>query len=392
MAEDTDRASGETGQGQGGPPPDRPGQDRPDDKKPKKPGPLQNPLVLVGIAVVVVIVVVAAVLWWLDARRFQTTDDAFIDTHIVRLAPQTTGRIISVRANDNMPVQAGQLLVEIDSSETQTQLNQAEAQRAQAMAARSQAEGQLIQARAQIRSTEAAAAQAASQAVAQQAQAGNAQRDYERYHGLQAANPAAVAQQQLDQSQTQASTTAAQARAALDQARSAAAQVGTARGQAAAAEGQIKAADAQIGAAEAQIANVKINLSYTRLVAPVPGHVTQLNIAPGSYVQPGQQVMAIVPNILWVTANFKETQLAYMRPGQPVDFSIAACGGEKLTGHVDSIQRGAGQAFQLLPAENATGNYVKVVQRVPVKIVFDQAPKHCVLGPGMSVSPRVKVR
>jgi membrane fusion protein (multidrug efflux system) len=137
---------------------------------------------------------------------------------------------------------------------------------------------------------------------------------------------------------------------------------------------------------------VRIGLSYTRLVAPIDGTVTKLNIATGSYVQPGQEVMAIVPHTLWVTANFKETQLAYMRPGQPVTFKIAACGGEKLSGHVDSIQRGAGQAFQLLPPENATGNFVKVVQRVPVKIVFDTAPQHCVLGPGMSVTPRVKVR
>jgi membrane fusion protein (multidrug efflux system) len=297
-----------------------------------------------------------------------------------------------VLVTDNMAVAAGQLLVEIDSAEARTQLGQAEAQRAPAVAAHGQAEGQLVQARSQRRAAEAASAQAGSQAAGLAVEAANAQRDYARYRGLQADNPAAVAQQRLDQARTQAATSSAQARAAADQARAAAAQVGSVRGQILAAQAQIKAAEAQIGAADARIAQVRLGLSYARLTAPIAGHVTRLNIAPGSYVQPGQEVMAIVPTTLWVTANFKETQLARMRPGQPVDFSIAACAGETLSGHVDSIQRGAGQAFQLLPPENATGNFVKVVQRVPVKIVFDKLPRDCVLGPGMSVTPRVRVR
>ena len=115
-------------------------------------------------------------------------------------------------------------------------------------------------------------------------------------------------------------------------------------------------------------------------------------MALGNYVSPGQDLMTIVPLQLWVTANFKETQLDLMRPGQPVTVAVDACGDADVRGHVDSIQRGAGQAFGILPPQNATGNYVKVVQRVPVKIVLDRVPPECTLGPGMSVEPTVKVR
>jgi membrane fusion protein (multidrug efflux system) len=125
---------------------------------------------------------------------------------------------------------------------------------------------------------------------------------------------------------------------------------------------------------------------------PVAGTIAQKTVAPGNYVQPGTQLMAIVPLQVWITANYKETQLDLMRVNQKVTVKVDACPHAKIEGHVDSIQRGAGQAFAILPPENATGNYVKVVQRVPVKIVIDQAPKDCPLGPGMSVQPKVKVR
>jgi membrane fusion protein (multidrug efflux system) len=120
--------------------------------------------------------------------------------------------------------------------------------------------------------------------------------------------------------------------------------------------------------------------------------VAQKSVAVGDYVQPGTQLLAIVPLRVWITANFKETQLADLRVGQKVSIHVDACPRAKVDGHVDSIQEGAGQAFALLPPENATGNYVKVVQRVPVKILVDHAPKDCVLGPGMSAEPKVKVR
>jgi membrane fusion protein (multidrug efflux system) len=138
--------------------------------------------------------------------------------------------------------------------------------------------------------------------------------------------------------------------------------------------------------------SANINLGYARIVAPVTGHVAQKTVAPGNYVQPGTELMAIVPLDLWITANFKETQLANIRVGQKVSIRIDACPQAKIEGHVDSIERGAGQAFGVLPPENATGNYVKVVQRVPVKILMDRRTGGCVLGPGMSAEPTVRVR
>jgi membrane fusion protein (multidrug efflux system) len=142
---------------------------------------------------------------------------------------------------------------------------------------------------------------------------------------------------------------------------------------------------------QSSLAVAQINLTRTRITAPEPGRATKISATLGALAQPGVVLMMFVPERKWVTANFKETQLALMRPGQPVDISIDAYPGRAIPGHVDSIQAGSGAAFSLLPPENATGNYVKVVQRVPVKIVFDKPPD-VYLGPGMSVVPTVKVR
>jgi len=210
-------------------------------------------------------------------------------------------------------------------------------------------------------------------------------RDLERYQTLHQANPKAVSQTQLDQIVTAADNAKAQREAAEEQVRGAAAQMDVTRV-------QITGAAARLKTLQAQVQEAQLNVGYTRIVAPFAGHVTQKSVALGSYVAPGQQLMALVPLDLWVTANFKETQLALMRPSQSVEIAVDACPNIKLSGHVDSIQRGSGQAFALLPPENATGNFVKVVQRVPVKIILDRIPRDCVLGPGMSVEPRVQVR
>jgi membrane fusion protein (multidrug efflux system) len=154
---------------------------------------------------------------------------------------------------------------------------------------------------------------------------------------------------------------------------------------------QREGAVGQLEAAQAQQKTAETNLGYTVITAPVAGRITKLTAAKGMYATPGQALTLFVPRELWVTANFKETQLKLMRPNQRVDLRVDAFPDRILQGHVDSIQAGSGTVFSLLPAENATGNYVKVVQRVPVKIVFDQAPD-VLLGPGMSVVPTVKVR
>ena len=344
----------------------------------KKKNLFQRPGVLIGLAVGAVVLVVGGLLWWLHARQFESTDDAFVDVHIVHLAPQVTGRVTSVLVNDNQAVEAGQELIEIDSSTLQTGVAQAQAQKAQAVA-------QVQNATAQIEVSRAGYEQAMAEAAAAQAVATNAAREVARFESLQALNPAAVADQQFEQ----ARTTAAQSAAQADSARKV---VATRIAQLTAARTQVEAGTEQVNAAQAQLDTAGINLGYARIVAPVAGHVAQASVAVGDYVQPGTQLLAIVPIDLWITANFKETQLALMRVGQHVVVKVDACAGEKIEGHVDSIQRGAGQAFGILPPENASGNFVKVVQRVPVKIVFDNPPRDCPLGPGMSVEPTVRVR
>ena len=365
-----------------GPPPDQ--GDAPeksdDQNRPpkKKKGLRDHPLLLIGGAVAFVLIAVGGLLWWLNARNFESTDDAFIDTHIVRLAPQIAGRVTQVLVNDNQLVQPGQPVVTIDSADVETRVAQARAQQAQAQA-------QVDNAEAQIKVSQASYHQARADLAATQAQADNAAIDLARYHSLQAINVQAVAQQQLDQATATARQTAAQRDAAAQAVQTRAAQITASRT-------QVTAGMDQVQATKAQVDEAGVNFGYTRLVAPVAGHVAQKTVAVGNYVQPGTQLLAIVPLEIWVTANFKETQLAHMRRGQPVTIKVDACPGGKVRGHVDSIQRGAGQAFGLLPPENATGNYVKVVQRVPVKIVLDNPPPECPLGPGLSVMPTVRVR
>jgi membrane fusion protein (multidrug efflux system) len=320
-----------------------------DDGKDKKKSPFANPWVKIGIVVVVLLLIVGGIIWWLIARQYESTDDAFVDTHIVHVSPQIQGQILAIHVNDNQMVRAGQPLVDIDARPQMAQLEQALAQRLQATT-------QIEQAQANTRAADA--------------QVTNTSRDLARYRQLQATAPAAVAQQQVDQA-------VAANRNAVAQRDGAAA--------------QIASAQAQIKVLDAQIATARLNLGYAHIVAPVDGHVAQRSVAPGNYVSPGQELMALIPQQLWVTANFKETQLRLMRRGQHVAVTVDSCD-KSIDGHVDSIQRGAGQAFGILPPENATGNFVKVVQRVPVKIVLDRIPEGCVLGPGMSVEPSVTVR
>ena len=334
--------------------------------------------VRIGGAVALAVLIVGGVLWWLHERRFETTDDAFIDAHIVHVAPRVAGQVVAVLVNDNQPVRAGQILVRIDVAPARARLQQQLAQEAQARTAVNQAE-------AQARASEAQYRQSLANLRSAHAQTVKAQSDLRRYRTLQATTPQAVSQQQLDDATAAARSARAQEDAARQQTHTAAAQIETARA-------QIASSRAALESSTAGARSTQLDYDYTSVYAPVAGHVAQRSVAVGDYVSPGSQLMAIVPLDVWVTANFKETALADLRPNQPVLVHVDACPQADIRGHIDSIQRGAGQAFALLPPENATGNFVKVVQRVPVKILLDRIPRECVLGPGMSVEPRVSVR
>ncbi|RIA47003.1 membrane fusion protein (multidrug efflux system) [Hephaestia caeni] len=348
----------------------------------KKPSLFRRPLFWIILIVVVAAIVIGGLLYYLNARQYESTDDAYVDAHIVRLAPTVGGTLKAVADLDNRHVEAGRLLAVIEPSGPEAQLTEAEAGVQQAIAQAEQAKAQVIAARA-------ARDRATAQARAPVASAQKAANDLTRYQALQKLDPAAVAGQQLDQARAQARTTAAEAAAARQAIESAGADV-------AVAERQVKAAEAVVAARRAQVEQAKVTLGDLKLTAPVSGQVVNRQVNVGSYVAPGSQLMAIVPDKMWVTANFKETQLTLMRVGQPVSIKIDAFPDVAFEGHVDSVQRGAGQAFAILPSQNATGNFVKVVQRVPVRIVFDTKdapdPRDYPIGPGMSAIPTVKVR
>ncbi len=321
-------------------------------------------------------VITAGVLYWLHARNYETTDDAFIDGYISQVAAQVSGRVTRIAFDDNQQVKAGQVLVELDPRDFQVRLDQANAQRTQAAA-------QLDQAQAQLGLQQANLDQSAANVRVTEADLQQAQNDLARFRAV---DPKAITRQQLDTS----SSTIRSAQARLDANRQA---VAGARAQIEAQRAAVAAAVASVKQADVTVANAELQLSYTHVVAPADGQVTRRTVELGNYVNPGQSLLAVVPSHMWVTANFKETQLALMRPGQAVRVRIDACPDLDINARVDSFQAGLGSAFSALPAENATGNYVKVVQRVPVRINFEpQDLSQCRMAPGMSVSPRVTVR
>ena len=331
---------------------------------------------VIGITVLVVLII-TAVLYYLAARHYEGTDDAFIDGNISQIASQIGARVTRIAVEDNQEVRAGQVLVQLDPRDFQVKLDQARAQRTQAAA-------QVDQARAQLALQQANAEQSVANARVSEADLGQAQSDLARYRAV---DPKAISRQQLDT----AGATTRGASARLDASRQA---VQAARAQIRAQEAAIAAASATLAQADVGVANAELQLSYTNITAPADGRVTRRSVQLGNYVNPGQALLAVVQNGLWVTANFKETQLTDMRPGQAVRVRVDACPDHELAGRITSFQAGSGQVFSALPTENATGNYVKVVQRVPVKIEFIDpgAVARCRLFPGLSVSPRATVR
>jgi len=313
--------------------------------------------------------------WWLHARQYESTDDAFIDTRTVQISAQISAAVVDVPVTDNQLVEAGAELVRLDDRDFIAQVDQAKAQVAQEQAG-------VANSIAQLAAQEARIDQADKQVAQAQAVLTFAQQQADRYQQLAKQDSATVEQAQQYASnlrQSQASLAAAQANAAATEKQNPVLQA------------QRKLSDAQLSQGQAALEQAQTNLSRTVITAPVAGRVTKLTAAKGDYAATGQALMMFVPRDVWVTANFKETQLALMRPGQPVEIEIDSFPNRVFKGHVDSVQAGSGTAFSLLPAENATGNYVKIVQRVPVKIMFDEPPD-VLLGPGMSVVPTVKVR
>lgn len=424
--------------------------------------------VIIAAVVVVVLAAIFGVRYWLYSRSHESTDDAFIDGHIIQVSPKASGYVAKIYVSDNQQVKAGDLIVELDARDYEVKLQQAKAAldaglakeneaktnvsltRATSSATVQQARAAVQKSRSDVASSRAGAAsqrsrateavsavstaqanlaQTQAQVVAAQADAVRANADVERYRELYAKDE--ISKQRLDEAIATANTTAAQLDAAKQRVAAAEAHVNEVRAAQSAAAQTAQQAQTQIGGAEAnvnealgrlaqanaapqqvavsqaqaetagatteqlraQVAQAELELSYTKIYAPDDGRVTRKSVEEGALVQIGQPLLAIVPGEVWVTANFKENQIGRMTPGQSVEITVDAFPGKVFKAHVDSIQAGTGARFSLIPPENATGNYVKVVQRVPVKIVFDEPPdtQH-MLAPGMSVVPEVKVK
>ncbi|HEY3762108.1 MAG TPA: HlyD family secretion protein [Verrucomicrobiae bacterium] len=306
---------------------------------------------------------------------FESTDDAFIEAHVTPIASQVAGRVAQVLVQDNQLVKQGDVLVQIDARDYQTKLDEEQANL-------TAAKGRLAQANQQATVDQAKIQEEKAKVAAAQAEATRAESDYKRY---QAVGSLGVSQSQLDLAAQQARSADAETVAARNVEQAAEAQSGL---DAAA----IQTANAEVLKSQADVHQAELNLSYAQVKAPEAGYVTHRTVESGAYIQTGQPLLAIVPQQVWVVANFKETQLTHMHAGQAVEVRVDAYPQIKFKGHVDSIQSGTGPRFSLLPPENASGNYVKVVQRVPVKIVLDNDnDPNYVLGPGMSVEPEVRV-
>lgn len=339
-------------------------------------GLLRRRSIVIGLGALLGIAVAAGgTLYWNYASHFESTDDAFIAARQFPIAPKVSGYITAVPVTDNQDVAAGDVIARIDDRDSRAALNQAEAQVANAEAGIGNIDAQISVQQAQI---------AADQAQVNQAQASLdfARQQAARYQDLARTGAGSIQNAQQYSSQLR------QQQAALS---SAQATQQVAKRQVDSLNAQREAAVASLAQAKAQRDQAQLNLSYTTIRAAQAGRVVQLSAAVGQFAQPGTNLAMFVPDQIWVAANFKETQLAAMRPGQKVALAIDAYPQLALTGHVASIQPGSGTAFSLLPAENATGNYVKVVQRVPVKITIDHPPADVALGPGMSAVPTVRV-
>jgi len=397
----------------------------------------QQPRVRIGAGVVILVVLGVAIWYWVTAGR-ESTDDAQVDAHVTQIAARVGGTVLRLPIADNQQVNAGDVLVEIDPRDYQVALDKARAEladaEATALAAQSnvpitstettsnvatarggveQAQGGVSGAERELDAARARLTTAQARLREAEANAVKTARDVERLRGL-------LAKYEVSQQQFDSAVAAAEAqKAAADSARSqiAEAEAGvrvaesklvqahageqqahaelqtaqTGPQQVTAMKARAAAAEAHVQQTRAALAQAELNLQYTTVKAPAKGIVSRKSVEVGQIVQPSQPLMAIIPlDTIWVTANFKETQLTNLRPGQKAVVTVDAYGGRQFTGHVDSIAAATGARFSLLPPENATGNYVKVVQRVPVKIVLDggQDAEH-LLRPGMSVVPTV---
>jgi membrane fusion protein, multidrug efflux system len=351
---------------------------------------LNSPLFLWPAALALAVLLFFGLGYLFDVLTHESTDDAFIAAHVVSIAPRISGQISAVHVLDNQMVRSNELLVEIDPADYATtaaeKQSSADAQEANYKTVLAALDLMAVK----VATAQATADQSKADADAAAATDARAQADFQRTQELRKQNT--ISAQEFDAAQAAVRQADANLVAAKQKAVADVSRVAEAKATQTATEASAAMALALYRQSQTTVKSAQLDLSYAKIFAPCDGRVTRKAVEPGNYVQVGQQLMSVVPPEIWVVANFKESQLKNMRTNQPVLVEIDALGGKTFRAHVDSIQAGSGAAFSLLPPENATGNYVKVVQRVPVKILFDEPlPADHVIGPGLSVTPDVRV-
>jgi membrane fusion protein (multidrug efflux system) len=318
---------------------------------------------------------------WYRGHYYVETDNAYVTGHVHPVSSRIAGVVTRVLVEDNQVVKAGDTIAELDPADQRVRIEQIEAQIASAQQQVVQSDAQVAQTRAQAQAAQAQVAQA-------QAQALRAKQDAERFGQLYTDQMKAVSKAEVDAANAGRASAAADVEARRENALAAQAQI------VAATSGQ-NVLRAQIKVLQAQLKDAQQQLGYNKIVAPVAGRIGKRSVEVGARVQPGQQLAAVVQDDVWVIANFKETQLAGLQPGQSVNLAVDALPGQHLVGHVESFSPASGNQFALLPSDNATGNFTKIVQRVPVKVMLDPADIKRLSGrlvPGMSVVAEVPLK
>jgi membrane fusion protein (multidrug efflux system) len=349
--------------------------------------------------IVTVVLGIGAAVWLVDfvahAYHYESTDDAYVAGHVHQISPQAAGAVTQVLVDENVSVAAGQVLARIDPLEYEISLHRAQANLAEAKADEAQAHAAVDQSRAQVVQLQAQVSQAEAQVAQAQARLSTATEDFNRNNRLYSSDDRAIAKSEVDTTKGSFNASQAALNAAQANAEGARSNVVAAQAQVEASDAKLAAAQAKVAASDAAVHDAERELSYTTVSAPVAGRIGNKNVESGNRVQVGQALFALVEPDLWVTANFKETELAHMQPGQSVSLTLDAIPGHEFVGHVDSISPATGAQFALLPPDNATGNFTKVVQRVPVKIVFDRDSVRGFedrLRPGLSAVVDVRIR
>ena len=323
-----------------------------------------------------IILVIIGIIMAIRVTFYQSTDDAFVEGRLISIAPRVAAPVVKLLIDDNQLVKAGELLLELDDNDFKVALDQAEAKLAQAKA-------ELNISNKKVDEDSAIVNKSYEEISSTSSKLNFAKQDFNRYAELY--KDGIVSKQEYDKSKTNLDEAIANHNSSNENSKASKHALESSKAKTVSNEALIKRL-------EAEVEQAKLNLKYTKIYAPSDGVVAARSVEKGNYVTVGQPLMNIVPNEMWVVANFKEIQLTHMQPNQEVSIKIDTYPNKRFKGHVESIQRATGAKSSLFPPENAVGSYVKIVQRVPVKIVFDEDISHYNIVPGMSAVPRVKIK